>query len=402
MSSAHNAVIHPVSVAFPHTATSPGRLVFANRALKAAAGFWYVVVLIGQLIFAFAIASYFGLTAARGAMDKWGRVLTHGIIPGDHIGNTALVVHIVSAVFIILSGSIQLLPQVRRIAPTFHRWNGRAYMVTAFTVSLGGLYLMWVRGTVGGLVAHIAQTIDAFLIMLCAVMALRYALARDFKTHRRWALRLYLVVSASLFVRAATILFAIGADPGVTINVIAFAQYLFPLAVLELYLRVQDRGTAAARIAVAGFLVILTLGLGAGIATATTALFRPRIKAAFDTRTSIGDVLAATIASSGIEAAERQYRQLKTAPPTNYNFGEPELNGLGYQLLRANKFDDAVRIFQLNVEGYPKSANAWDSLAEGYMDAGNQPLAIANYQKSLGMNPKNANAVQMLKKLETR
>jgi len=402
MSSAHNAVIHPVSIAFPDTAASPGRLVFAHRALKAAAGFWYVVVLIGQLIFAFAIASYFGLTAARGATDKWGRVLTHGIIPGDHMGNTALVVHLFSAVFIILSGSIQLLPQVRRFAPKFHRWNGRAYMVTAFTVSLGGLYLMWVRGTVGGLVAHIAQTIDAFLIMLCAVMALRYALARDFKTHRRWALRLYLVVSASLFVRAATILFAIGADPGVTINVVAFAQYLVPLAVLELYLRAQERGTTTARIAVASFLVILTLGLGTGIAAATNTLFKPRIKAAFDTRTSIGDVLAATIASSGIDAAEQQYHQLKAAPPANYNFAEAELNGLGYQLLRANNFDGAIRIFQLNVKAYPKSANVWDSLAEGYMGAGNKPLAIANYQKSLGMNPKNANAVQMLRKLETR
>ena len=115
------------------------------------------------------------------------------------------------------------------------------------------------------------------------------------------------------------------------------------------------------------------LGLGTGIAATTATLFRPR-----------------------------QYRQLKAAPPANYNLGEPELNGLGYQLLRANKFEDAIRIFQLNVEAYPKSANVWDSLAEGYMDAGNKPLAIANYQKSLGMNPKNANAVQMLKKLDAR
>ncbi len=46
----------------------------------------------------------------------------------------------------------------------------------------------------------------AALIMLCAAMALRSALARDFKTHRRWALRLYLVVSASLFIRAVLFL----------------------------------------------------------------------------------------------------------------------------------------------------------------------------------------------------
>ena len=33
------------------------------------------------------------------------------------------------------------------------------------------------------------------------------------------------------------------------------------------------------------------------------------------------------------------------------------------------------------------------------MDAGNKPLAIQNYQKSLDLNPLNANASAMLKKL---
>jgi len=169
--------------------------------------------------------------------------------------------------------------------------------------------------------------------------------------------------------------------------------------VLELYLRAQERGGAKARMAMAGVLFVLTLGLGAGIAVATATLFQPRIKAAFDTRTSIGDVLAATIATSGIDAAERQYHALKAAPPASYNFDEAELNGLGYQLIAAKKIDEAIRVFQLNTEAYPKSGNVWDSLAEGYMDAGNKPLAIAYYQKSLEVNPKNTNAVVMLKKM---
>jgi hypothetical protein len=33
------------------------------------------------------------------------------------------------------------------------------------------------------------------------------------------------------------------------------------------------------------------------------------------------------------------------------------------------------------------------------MDNGDKPLAIANYQKSLELNPKNRGAVQMLQKL---
>jgi CubicO group peptidase (beta-lactamase class C family) len=55
--------------------------------------------------------------------------------------------------------------------------------------------------------------------------------------------------------------------------------------------------------------------------------------------------------------------------------------------------------FELNVELYPEDANAYDSLGEGYMAAGRNELAIANYRKSLSLDPKNENAVAMLKKL---
>jgi len=104
-------------------------------------------------------------------------------------------------------------------SPAFHRWNGRVYMVSAFSVSLAGLYMMWFRGTVGGFSQHLAQSLDAVLIMLFAVIALRYAMARDFKAHRRWALRLYLVVSASLFIRAAGIILAIAPLRGLSASI---------------------------------------------------------------------------------------------------------------------------------------------------------------------------------------
>jgi Flp pilus assembly protein TadD len=55
--------------------------------------------------------------------------------------------------------------------------------------------------------------------------------------------------------------------------------------------------------------------------------------------------------------------------------------------------------FKLNVEFNPKSWNAYDSLAEAYMQAGEKELAIANYKKSLELNPGNTNATDALKKL---
>jgi predicted Zn-dependent protease len=125
----------------------------------------------------------------------------------------------------------------------------------------------------------------------------------------------------------------------------------------------------------------------------------PQVKAAFDPRKSIAETLSTTIASSGIDAAANQYHDLKAAGAATYNFDETELNALGYQLLGSKKVRDAVRILQLNVEAYPQSSNVYDSLGEAYMDDGDKPRAIANYQKSLQLNPKNGGAVKMLQKL---
>lgn len=381
----------------------------AATSLKAAVRFWVAMVVIGQLIFAFTVASFYGRAAVRGDLQVWNRFMTHGYIPGDRAGNLAVVIHLVSAVIINLAGAIQLIPQIRDRAPSFHRWNGRLYIVTAFTISIAGLYMMWVRGSSGDLSQHLGTTLMAALIMLCAAMALRYALARDFKTHRRWALRLYLVVSASLFIRAVLFLSLFlnsgpfGFDPntftGPFLTLLAFAQYLVPLAVLEIYFRAQDRGGAPGRFAMTAGLLVLTVALGAGIFTVTLGVWLPAIKKAYDNRKSISETLSATIASSGVDQAVKQYHDFRTAESSAYDFDEGELNALGYQLIRAKKFKESIRILQLNVEAYPQSSNTYDSLGEAYLDDGNQAQAIANYQKSLQLNPKNRNAILVLQKL---
>jgi tetratricopeptide (TPR) repeat protein len=64
------------------------------------------------------------------------------------------------------------------------------------------------------------------------------------------------------------------------------------------------------------------------------------------------------------------------------------------------KIKETIEIFKLNVEVYPQSYNVYDSLAEAYMINGEKELAIKNYEKSLELNPKNTNAIEMLKKLK--
>ena len=117
-------------------------------------------------------------------------------------------------------------------------------------------------------------------------------------------------------------------------------------------------------------------------------------------REDISEVIFPTVMAKDVQAAVKQYRELKATRPAAYDFSEPQLNQLGYQLLQMKRVKDAIEIFKLNVEIYPEGFNTYDSLGEAYMVDGQKELAVLNYRKSLELNPQNAGAAAALKKLE--
>jgi hypothetical protein len=114
---------------------------------------------------------------------------------------------------------------------------------------------------------------------------------------------------------------------------------------------------------------------------------------------SIADELRETIRTSGIEAASPRFNELR-AKKDEYNLSEQEMNMLGYEYLQAKRLKEAIAVFKLNVEAFPESFNAYDSLGEAYAAAGEKDLAIKNYEKSLGLNPKSQSGIDALKKLK--
>ena len=68
--------------------------------------------------------------------------------------------------------------------------------------------------------------------------------------------------------------------------------------------------------------------------------------------------------------------------------------------MNAGKTKESIEIFKMNVELYPDSANAYDSLGEAYMKKGETELAINNYEKSLKLDPENDNAKRQLEELK--
>ena len=102
------------------------------------------------------------------------------------------------------------------------------------------------------------------------------------------------------------------------------------------------------------------------------------------------------------EAAIQAYQGLKAKNPKDPAVDENRLNNIGYRFLGEKKLQEAIAVFKLNVALYPQSWNVYDSLGEAYMMNGDKEPAIANYEKSLALNPDNNNGAQMLKRLKNK
>lgn len=124
---------------------------------------------------------------------------------------------------------------------------------------------------------------NALLILACAAMTLRHALKRQLIAHRRWALRLFVVVSGVWFFRigmAFWISVSGGFDPAsfdALSLTLSIGQCLVPLLALEVYLRACDHGGSVRRCACAAGLVAVTALMGYGVWRAANGMWLPHL-----------------------------------------------------------------------------------------------------------------------------
>lgn len=98
------------------------------------------------------------------------------------------------------------------------------------------------------------------------------------------------------------------------------------------------------------------------------------------------------------QATEQKYQIIKKENPS-WNF-EKTLNSIGYILIGNDRLNDAIKVFELNVNENPDSGDAFDSLGEGYFIAEKYEISKKHYLKSLELNQKNDNARKMLSKIK--
>lgn len=103
------------------------------------------------------------------------------------------------------------------------------------------------------------------------------------------------------------------------------------------------------------------------------------------------------VEKDGLIKAVSQYQTAKEAE--KYYLNENEMNLAGYELLQSDQAASAAKIFELNIEAFPKSSNAYDSYAEALLAMGQKEEAIENYRQSVRMNPRNENGIKILTEL---
>ena len=255
--------------------------------LNLSAQFWFILAVLGQWLFAFYVAAFYGGAAMDGDFMRWNRVLPHGYVEGETMGNLAVAVHLLFAVIVMVGGPIQFIPQLRNYVPKFHRWNGRFYLSAAVLISLSGIYMVMTTGTISGLVGDISVSLNGVLILGFAYLALKNAVKRRFDAHRKWALRLFLVMAGVWFFRIGLMFWLfinkgpVGFDPetfrGPFLVFLGFGQYIIPLVIAELYFMAQRKKQTASRVFTALTLLVFTVITAIGTFAATMGMWLPRL-----------------------------------------------------------------------------------------------------------------------------
>jgi CubicO group peptidase (beta-lactamase class C family) len=154
-------------------------------------------------------------------------------------------------------------------------------------------------------------------------------------------------------------------------------------------------------------------GSFAGIADARSVLTSAIIAAAEGQSDRAGELLAliegddsgqvgvgravVNLLGGGGQSAESEVREL--AASTDPGRVEAEVNAVGYMLLRAQRAEQALEVFELNTRVFPEAFNTWDSLGEAHMVLGHDEDAIRSYERSLELNPNNTNAEAMISRI---
>jgi hypothetical protein len=109
----------------------------------------------------------------------------------------------------------------------------------------------------------------------------------------------------------------------------------------------------------------------------------------------------------GLAFAQRHFEEVSKTVGWELPIPEGVINGLGYAALSEGRIQDAMALFKRNVDANPNSAGAYDSLADGYAEAGQWKEAAGASDKALALaiefdHPQRAYFTKQARKMNDR
>ncbi len=100
-------------------------------------------------------------------------------------------------------------------------------------------------------------------------------------------------------------------------------------------------------------------------------------------------VVQSFVDQADLDGLEEYYAAAAAEYRRDLKIPESLLNEMGYKAIELERPEDAIRIFKRNIELYPDSPNAYDSLADAYEKNGELGLALTNYNKAVQLGRRN-------------
>jgi hypothetical protein len=143
----------------------------AERTLERSAALWFIVTLMGQLLFASYILVNYGASAAVGDYTKFNHSLIHPLTHAGTLDRAAIVMHLILAFVITVCGPLQVIlawlvrsgggfglqSALRARLLRVHRWNGRIYVTVAVLISAGAMYMTLTHARFCSMPVHLHQ-----------------------------------------------------------------------------------------------------------------------------------------------------------------------------------------------------------------------------------------------------
>jgi tetratricopeptide (TPR) repeat protein len=116
-----------------------------------------------------------------------------------------------------------------------------------------------------------------------------------------------------------------------------------------------------------------------------------------DVRSALADELTEVFDKQGFEAARKRYYELKHDPVHAYADYFWALRVTGRRMQNRQRYDDAIKVFELNISEHPRSDEAQVLLGDVYWISQRKEQAIKYYERAVELNPSNWRIADILR-----